>query len=120
MKHEAVNIRKEWDRLATYVLFIAYGLYSVFYPIISVERVVDSWIEMLLAGEFMFAGSIMIYGLVTDRYPYWRIGMVVATIGLLTISLTIASVGGARVLAYAFLFGSFAAQCVYKIGRAHV
>jgi hypothetical protein len=29
MKHEAVNIRKEWDRLATYVLFIAYDLYSI-------------------------------------------------------------------------------------------
>lgn len=108
---------QDWDRVLTYLFFVLYGAYSIFYPIVSVERVSAHWVEVLLGLEFVFAGFSMLYGLFKDRYKVWRMGMTIAFIGLATISLLIAAVGGWRVLSYAFLFGAFAAQSLYGIRR---
>jgi uncharacterized membrane protein len=112
-----ITCRREWDRLLTYVLFICYGVYSIFYPIISLGRSVENWIEVLLGLEFVFAGVSMVYGLLRQKWTYWTMGMSVASIGLFTISSVVAVVGGGRVLAYAFLFGAFAMQSLYSIRR---
>lgn len=104
-------------RLLSYVSFVCYGAYSIFFPLISVERVSDHWVEILLGSEFMFAGAAMIYGLCTDHFMVWKMGMSVALLGLATISILIGLVGGYQVLAYAFLFGAFAFQSWYGILR---
>lgn len=108
---------RDWDRIITYMLFVAYGIYSLAFPLISVERASPAWIEGLLGLEFIFAGASMLYGLLKDQWMVWKMGMTVAFIGLSTITLVIGFVGGARVLAYAFLFGAFAMQSLYGIRR---
>lgn len=104
-------------RLLTYIFFICYGAYSIFFPLVSVERISDHWVEVLLGAEFVFAGASMIYGLCADHFMVWKMGMSVAFLGLMTITLVIAAVGGFRVFAYAFLFGAFACQSLYSIVR---
>lgn len=108
---------RDWDRVLTYLFFILYGAYSIFFPLVSVERVSAHWVEVLLGTEFVFAGASMLYGLFYDHFKVWRMGMTVAFIGLTTITLLVAAVGGWRVLSYAFLFGAFAAQSLYGIRR---
>lgn len=108
---------RDWDRVLTYAFFICYGFFSIFHPIISVDRVSDHWAEVTLGVLFIYAGSSMLYGLFTDHYAVWRMGMAIAFIGLTTISGLIATVGGFAVLAYAFLFAAFAMQCLYGIRR---
>jgi hypothetical protein len=114
MRSEGV---RNWDRVISYVLFIAYGAYSIFYPLVSVARASEHWAEILLGVDFIFAGAAMLYGLYYDRYSVWKMGMTVAFIGAMTVTLLIAFVGGAEVLAYAFLFGAFAMQSLYGIRR---
>jgi len=109
--------KHDWDRLVTYILFVAYGFYSIVFPIVSVERSVAHWVEILLGIEFIFAGASMIYGLAKEHLLVWTMGMSVAGIGLTTITAVVAITGGFKVLAYAFLFGAFAAQCLYGIRR---
>jgi hypothetical protein len=109
--------KHDWDRLVTYVFFMGYGFYSIFFPIISVERSVTHWVEVLLGVEFIFAGGTMIYGLCRGKLTVWTMGMSVAFIGLSTITLVVAITGGFRVFAYALLFGAFAAQSLYGIRR---
>jgi hypothetical protein len=111
------TVTRDWDRVLTYFLFVAYGLYSIFFPIVSVERVTDHWLEIVLGADFIFAGASMLYGLYSNRYEIWRMGMSVACIGLTTITMLVAAVGGPRVYAYAFLFGAFACQSLYGIRR---
>ena len=108
---------RQWDRVLTYVFFVFYGAYSIAYPIISVGRVSSHWMEILLGVEFIFAGLAMLYGLYIDHYTVWRMGMSVAFIGLATIALLVALVGGAPVFSYAALFGAFAMQSLYGIRR---
>jgi CHASE2 domain-containing sensor protein len=92
---------------------MAYGGYSIVYPIVSFERAAPNWAEWMLGIEFFIAGILLISGL---RKPKHRmLGLLVVCIGLSTISLSVAIVGGTRVLAYAFLFGAFAMQSVYDI-----
>lgn len=110
-------VTRDWDRVLTYIFFVLYGAYSIFFPLVSVDKVSDHWVEVLLGVEFMYAGFSMLYGLFRDRYKIWRMGMTVAFIGLATITLVIAAVGGFRVLSYAFLFGAFAMQSLYGIRR---
>ena len=111
------TVTRDWDRVLTYIFFILYGAYSIFFPIVSVEKVSAHWIEVLLGAEFIFAGASMLYGLFKDHFKVWRMGMTVAFIGLSTITLLVAIVGGWRVLSYAFLFGAFACQSLYGIRR---
>jgi len=111
------TVARDWDRVLTYLFFVFYGGYSIFFPIVSVDRVSDHWLEILLGLEFVYAGLSMLYGLFRNHYPIWRMGMTVAFIGLATISLLIAVVGGPSVYAYAFLFGAFACQSMYGIRR---
>lgn len=108
---------RDWDRVLTYLFFIGYGAWSVFYPIVSVERASAHWVEVLLGVEFVFAGMCMLLGLHKNNYTVWRMGMTVAFIGLTTISGLIAAVGGFAVFAYAFLFAAFAMQSLYGIRR---
>lgn len=112
--------RHDWDRLTTYLLFIGYGVWSIFFPIVSVERSVQHWLEVALGLEFVFAGISMIYGLYRKRPTVWNMGMWVALIGLSTITTLVAVTGGFRVLAYAFLFGAFATQSLYGIRRERI
>lgn len=109
--------RYDWDRLASYLLFVAYGIWSLFFPIVSVERSVEHWLEILLGLEFVYAGLSMMYGLWKNHFMVWAMGMSVAFIGLATITMLVAASGGLRVLAYAFLFGAFATQSLYSIRR---
>lgn len=109
--------KRDWDRVITYVLFMGYGGFSIFYPIISVERTVTQWVEVLLGVEFVFAGMALLYGLYKDKLTVWTMGMTVAFIGLFTISAVVAITGGFRVFAYSMLFGAFAAQSLYSIRR---
>jgi hypothetical protein len=110
------RILREWDRFAIYALLAAYGLYSTVYPIVSFETAAPHWAELLLGAEFSAAGLLLIAGM--GRKPGYRMaGLVVVAIGLTTISLSVAIVGGTRVLGYAFLFGAFAMQSVFDIRR---
>jgi hypothetical protein len=110
---------KDWDRVLTYIFFIGYGFYSIFYPLVSVAKVSEHWTEILLGVEFIFAGAAMLYGLFKDHYTTWRMGMSVAFIGLTTITILVSVVGGPQSYAYAFLFGAFAMQSLYGIRREH-
>jgi hypothetical protein len=109
------GILREWDRLGIYLLLMAYGGYSIAYPIISFERAAPHWAELMLGVEFSLAGILLVAGL---KKPSARlVGLLVVAIGLTTISLSVLLVGGTRVLAYAFLFGAFAMQSVYDIRK---
>lgn len=111
------TLSRDWDKIVVYVLFIAFGVYSVFYPIVSVEKVATDALEIMLGSNFVFAGSMMTYGLFSDQYKVWRIGVWVAFTGLITITGLIALVGGAKVYSYAFLFGAFAFQTFEGVRR---
>lgn len=107
----------EWDRLAIYALFMAFGVHSVTYPIVSFEKSAPHWAEIALGVEFFIAGVCLIVGVHPRRRGYRMAGLVVVALGLFTISLIIALSGGTRVLAYAFLFGAFAVDSIHDIRR---
>lgn len=109
-------LRNQWDKLGMYLLLMAYGGYSIFYPIVSVERAAPNWAEILLGTEFLVAGVLLVVGMGTKK-GYRMAGLLVVCIGLFTISGLLAIVGGTRVLAYAFLFGAFAMSSVYDIRK---
>lgn len=108
------TLRREWDRLGIYLLLMAFGAYSLVYPIISLERSAPSWATLLLGAEFFVAGALLMMGLFNHRRARMA-GLLVVAVGLTTISLVVAFAGGTRVLAYAFLFGAFAMQSVSDI-----
>lgn len=105
---------KEWDRVAIYVLLVAFGLYSTVYPIVSLQKAAPHWAEITLGVEFVAAGILLLAGM-NGKRKYRYAGLVVVAIGLFTISGIVAIVGGTRVLSYAFLFGAFGMQSVYDI-----
>jgi hypothetical protein len=107
---------REWDRLMIYLLLATYGAYSTVYPIVSFERAAPHWAEILLGSEFAIAGVLLIIGM-GRRRGYRLAGLGVVAVGLSTISLSVAIVGGTRVLGYAFLFGAFAMQSIFDIRR---
>lgn len=109
-------LRNQWDKLGMYLLLMAYGGYSIFYPIVSVQRAAPNWAEILLGTEFLVAGLLLVIGMGSKK-GYRMAGLFVVAIGLFTISGLLAIVGGTRVLAYAFLFGAFAMSSVYDIRR---
>lgn len=113
-------VTRNWDRVLTYIFFVLYGTYSIFFPLVSVDKVSEHWVEILLGANFVFAGMSMLYGFLRDRYVVWKMGMTVAFIGLSTITLLVGIVGGASALGAAFLFGAFATQCLYGIRRERV
>jgi hypothetical protein len=104
----------EWSKVVTYLLIISFGLYSTIYPIVSLERSAPTWAELLLGAEFVVAGTLLLAGMGRKR-GYRLAGLVVVALGLFTISFVIAVAGGARVLAYAFLFGAFAMDSVHDL-----
>lgn len=106
-----------WDRVLTYLFLTLYGAYSIFYPLVSVDKVSEHWVEILLGANFMFAGGSMLYGFLRDRYLVWKMGMTIAFIGLTTITLLVGIVGGPPALGAAFLFGAFATDSLYSIRR---
>lgn len=98
-------------------MFIGFGAWSLFYPIISLANVAPHWVEVLLSVEFILSGMSLISSLVTSNRQLRTLGLLVAFIGLTTISLVIAFSGGSRVLAYSILYGAFAMQCVMDLRR---
>lgn len=111
-----MSLLRQWDRLGIYLLLMSFGAYSIFYPIVSLERSAPYWASLVLGVEFFLAGALLILGM-ASKPGYRMAGLFVVAIGLATISLVIASFGGLRVLAYAFLFGAFAMQAVHDIRR---
>jgi hypothetical protein len=111
------TILRDWDRFLTYLFFIFYGAYSVFFPLISVDKVSEHWVEILLGTNFVFAGVSMFIGLLRNSYMVWKMGVTIAFIGLSTISLLVGIVGGPPALGAAFLFGAFATDCLYGVRR---
>lgn len=108
-----MNPLKQWDRFGIYLLLMSYGAYSTVYPIVSFERAAPHWAEIMLGVEFFASGLLLMLGM--SRSAYRMAGLLVVCIGLTTISVSIAIVGGTRVLAYAFLFGAFAMQSIHDI-----
>jgi hypothetical protein len=109
-----MNVLRQWDRLGIYLLLMAFGAYSTIYPIVSLKASAPYWASITLGSEFFLAGVLLILGMFT-RPGFRMAGLLVVCIGLSTISLVIATYGGTRVLAYAFLFGAFAMQSVHDI-----
>jgi len=105
---------ENWSKVVTYLLIIAFGLYSTIYPIVSLERSAPFWAEVLLGTEFVVAGVFLLIGM-GEKKGYRLTGLIVVALGLFTISLIIAIAGGTRVLSYAFLFGAFAMDSVHDI-----
>ncbi len=105
---------ENWSKVVTYLLIIAFGLYSTIYPIVSLERSAPFWAEVLLGAEFVVAGVLLLVGM-TEKKGYRLAGLIVVALGLFTISSVIAVAGGTRVLSYAFLFGAFAMDSVHDI-----
>jgi len=105
---------ENWSKVITYLLIIAFGLYSTIYPIVSLERSAPQWAELLLGAEFVVAGVLLLAGM-GKRKGFRIAGLVVVALGLFTISSVIAVAGGARVLSYAFLFGAFAMDSVHDL-----
>lgn len=106
-------LRHHWDRLGIYFLLMAFGSYSTIYPLISLKASSPYWSSIVLGVEFFVSGLFLILGI--TRPGFRMAGLLVVCIGLSTISLVVATYGGARVLAYAFLFGAFAMQSVSDI-----
>lgn len=108
------KILKQWDRLGTYLMLMLFGAYSTIYPIISLQQSAPYWASIVLGVEFFSAGLCLMAGMF-DKPKLRMAGLLVVCVGLTTISLTIATYGGLRVLAYAFMFGAFAMQSVHDI-----
>lgn len=111
------TILRDWDRFLTYLFFILYGAYSVFFPLVSVDKVSEHWLEIILGTNFVFAGVSMFVGLLRHNYLVWKMGVTIAFIGLFTIALLVGIVGGPPALGAAFLFGAFATDCLYGVRR---
>lgn len=105
---------RDWTRTAAYGLITAFGAYSVVEPIVSVERASPTWATTLLGAEFAVSGVLLLLGM-GKRRGYRLAGLMVVSLGLFTISIVVALVGGLRVLAYAFLFAAFAMDSVHDI-----
>lgn len=111
-------LRHDWDRLSVGITFLIFGIYSMAHPVQSVRSSIPfEGMQLIFNSEFIIAGLALVAGLFVDRPWLYRLGCVVAGLGVLTVAGIILAVSGTRATALCILLLGLSLKWVVAFRR---
>jgi hypothetical protein len=111
------TVKREWDRLLTYLCILLFGVSSLVQPVLSVEKVLTTT-EWVFNVEMLISGVLLTVGVFYPALVVRRLGHLVAFLGFGLIAFLILLNSGVRGVPYTILAGVLVAYQVVEFRRA--